>query len=199
MNIKCFLIEPTGRTMVFARRYTSAKKPEFNCPNHGYHNAMSLHEIVEGQVNGDHPSADQMLTMNFPTHCDCGYAFNPHDEWQVFPESEYHRTDNGELTTIQKSGVGAIWRAPWFEECKEYTGKDGKSYVCRTPGGEWMIDSRAANCTLPEDNNHKCWCRHGEVPNFTVDKIGDTCQAGAGSILMGMYHGFLINGELTNC
>jgi len=57
-----------------------------------------------------------------------------------------------------------------------------------------MIDSRASNCTLPDDNVHKCWVRHGEAPNFTVDKNGATCAAGAGSIQTSNWHGFLRNG-----
>lgn len=110
----------------------------------------------------------------------------------------YKRSDNGQLTTIQDAPVGAIWRATWFEEHKPFCGEDGKSYVVKTPGGEWMIDGRASNCTLPDDDTHKCWCRHGEAPNFTVDKVGNTCAAGAGSIIVGTYHGFLRNGELVD-
>jgi hypothetical protein len=44
---------------------------------------------------------------------------------------------------------------------------------------------------------HKCWVRHGEPPNHTVDKRGNTCGAGAGSILSGSYHGFLRDGSFT--
>ena len=111
----------------------------------------------------------------------------------------YKRSDTGEEITLRDAPVGAIWRADWYEDMPEYTGTDGKSYVCRTPGGDWMIDGRASNCTKPNDNEHKCWCRHGEAPNFTVNKVGNTCAAGAGSIMMRNYHGFLINGELTDC
>jgi len=66
-----------------------------------------------------------------------------------------------------------------------------------TPGVIWDIDSRASNCTRKNDKTHRCWCRHGEAPNITVDKFGDTCSAGAGSIQCGNYHGFLQNGFLT--
>jgi len=106
-------------------------------------------------------------------------------------KSIYRRTDTGEEMFLRDAPVGAIYRATWLEDWKEFTGIDGKSYICITPGGEWNIDSRASNCTLPNDNEHKCWCRHGEAPNFTVDKIGNTCSAGAGSIAIGNYHGFL--------
>lgn len=61
----------------------------------------------------------------------------------------------------------------------------------------WNIDSRASNCTMPYDYTHRCWVRHGEPPNVTVDKNGLTCAAGAGSIMAADYHGFLQNGALT--
>lgn len=74
---------------------------------------------------------------------------------------------------------------------------EGPQLTVMTPGGRWVIDSRASNCGSPYDYNHRCWIRHGEPPNITVDKNGATCSAGAGSIQCGSYHGFLQNGELT--
>ncbi len=62
-------------------------------------------------------------------------------------------------------------------------------------GRHWNIDSRASNCTMPDDKLHRCWCRHGEPPMITVDKNGLTCAAGGGSIIVGDYHGMLQNGE----
>lgn len=110
----------------------------------------------------------------------------------------YRRVDNGQEITLNEAPVGAIWRATWFEDDPQFCGTDGKSYVCKTPGGNWCIDTQASNCTKPNDKVHKCWCRHGEAPNFTVDKVGNTCAAGAGSIQIGNYHGFLRNGYLIN-
>lgn len=79
-------------------------------------------------------------------------------------------------------------------------GADGHCYVCRMPGGhDWMIDGRASNCTMPEDKEHKCWVRKGVAPNFTVGKEGKTCAAGAGSIQVPGWHGFLRNGVLEEC
>lgn len=74
---------------------------------------------------------------------------------------------------------------------------DGAQLNVMTPGGPWNIDSRASNCTMPFDYEHRCWVRRGEPPNVHVDKDGNTCQAGAGSIGMTNYHGFLHDGALT--
>lgn len=75
--------------------------------------------------------------------------------------------------------------------------QDGRWLVVRLPNGhDWCIDSRCNNCTRPNDNAHRCWIRHGEPPNITVDKNGVTCSAGGGSIQSGDFHGFLRNGVL---
>jgi hypothetical protein len=111
----------------------------------------------------------------------------------------YRRADTGEEISSRDLQVGAM-RYVNDEYASTYgIGPDGKSLIVLTPGGWWYIDSRASNCTRPDDSIHKCWCRHGEPPNITVDKNGNTCNAGAGSILMRSYHGFLWNGELTDC
>lgn len=69
--------------------------------------------------------------------------------------------------------------------------------VC--PDGHWWdIDGRASNCTMKDDKAHRCWVRHGEPPDITVDKNGPTCAAGAGSIKTPGYHGFLRDGKFTD-
>lgn len=74
--------------------------------------------------------------------------------------------------------------------------QDGPSLHAVTPDGHhWNIDSRASNCGSPNDRLHRCWVRHGEPPNIHVDKNGLTCNAGAGSIDTGKWHGYLHNGE----
>jgi hypothetical protein len=70
--------------------------------------------------------------------------------------------------------------------------------MVRLPNGrDWAIDGRATNCTRPDDHEHQCWVKHGEPPNITVDKDGNTCGAGAGSIQIGDWHGFLRDGMLV--
>jgi len=81
-------------------------------------------------------------------------------------------------------------------------GRDGRVLICRMPDGhDWVIDSRANNCTLPLDDKHWCWVREGRPEDGTlnVSKSGRTCSAGAGSIATPGYHGFLRHGRLVRC
>lgn len=89
----------------------------------------------------------------------------------------------------------------------DYTkGYDGLSIACIIPrimpSGQvikypWYIDARSSNCTMPDDNVHRCWVRHGTIGEIVhVNKNGNTCSAGAGSIAVEGFHGFLHYGEL---
>jgi hypothetical protein len=121
---------------------------------------------------------------------------------QTVNDTLYERIDTGELDILSGFGPGAMWFAPWLDDiyCKpqlEHT------LVVKTPGGDWVIDSCARNCTIPDDHKqekHHCWIIEGTVPpDITVGKNGPTCGAGAGSIWAGKYHGFLRNGYLEEC
>ena len=93
---------------------------------------------------------------------------------------------------------GNIFWADYLPDDFYWDNHKGAHLFAILPNGEqWCIDSRASNCGLPDDKLHRCWCRHGEPPEITVDKNGNTCNAGAGSILMGSYHGFLQGGHFT--
>ncbi len=212
--VQCFLLERTDLVRQVLRRYRSRQgSPACTTPGgHGYHNAEAhigdqpQHLCPgwtkkDGAVHGDvYPHGDP----DWPKRCGCGYIFQPDDEWQYNPFRLFRRADRPEdvsaFTTLRDSPPGAIWRATWMEDRKDFCGSDGRSYMVRLPNGrDWMIDARANNCTLPNDRMHKCWCRHGDAPKFTVDKDGHTCAAGAGSIQAGDYHGFLVDGQLREC
>lgn len=112
--------------------------------------------------------------------------------------SVFRRVDTGEEKRLSEFGPGAMWDAHWMHDVPDWCGPDGKCIVVRLPDGtDWHIDGRASNCTMPKDNKHRCWVRHGDPPNLTVDKNGVTCKAGAGSIQTKHYHGFLRDGVLT--
>ena len=90
-----------------------------------------------------------------------------------------------------------MWRAVWYPKNFVWSNETEPHLIVETPGGIWDIDDRCSNCTLPNDTLHRCWVRHGEPPNITVDKKGLTCAAGAGSIAQKTWHGFLRNGYLV--
>ena len=115
-------------------------------------------------------------------------------------EHLFTNVETGEHYSWETLPVGAIYLEPipYKYHNGMGIGLDGQSVVVRTPGGFWNIDSRASNCGRSEDDTHRCWIRHGEIPNITVDKNGDTCNAGAGSISIGGYHGFLRDGYLVD-
>lgn len=106
----------------------------------------------------------------------------------------YRNMETGELCS--KLPPGAL-----YESEHGPRGFDGKSVVCVVPyhregvntdTTHWYIDSRASNCTMPDDSEHRCWVRHGTVgERIHVDKNGCTCRAGAGSIGVSGFHGFL--------
>jgi hypothetical protein len=190
--VKCFYLTPTGRYRVELRRFVYSNRAKCPLP-HGYHTAsvpfgVEVTTKTPGEVPHDDPA--------WPTHCACGYAFQPADEWQVNHEELYTRSDGGPECDLRSAPPGAMWDASWMSDV--WHGPDGKCLMVRLPNGrDWMIDGRASNCTLPKDNEHNCWVRHGSPPNIHVDKAGNTCAAGAGSIASGDYHGFLHNGWLT--
>jgi hypothetical protein len=134
----------------------------------------------------------------------CSYPFckepgcgNTREEWR--------RTDTGETTWNYPAefGPGAMWPVQHKPgECwAHWTNCSGTHIEVILPdGGSWDIDSRASNCTLKDDGEHRCWIKHGNLPFLTVDKAGTTCRAGAGSIISNgekHWHGFLRNGELV--
>lgn len=143
---------------------------------------------------------DQKRIEKMDPPCSCGRAGCGDREIVL-----WRRLDTGEIGDKESFPAGAMWFAPWYTDV--YVGLDGRCLVVRTPGGEWIVDSEASNCTRKGDKTHRCWLRHGEAPDVTVDKDGpNTCAAGAGSILMTKaggcqadYHGFLRGGYLESC
>jgi hypothetical protein len=239
-NIKTFLFTPSGKEIMYLRRYAakhSYDKSTRNiptCPGASdqqwpYHNAMVYYGMEDSAYRIDEdgrkihkllktpkpPKSDRM----WPVQCElCNYQFHDDDHWQLFSDSLYVRADTGEEIPFRDAPVGAVWEVYWMSHYDKYVGADGKAWSVKTPGGEWHIDGiasncdikckhcnmprfdhqdRSPNCTFEQAHPHKCWVRHGEAPDFTVDKDGITCGAGAGSILVGGYHGFFRNGYLV--
>lgn len=100
----------------------------------------------------------------------------------------------------ERPQAGDVLDCPEFHQpgqCSHWSNCDGHHILVYFPNGTWFdICSRASNCTMPEDRTHRCWVVHGELPAITVDKNGQTCQAGAGSFQIREWHGFIRNGAL---
>lgn len=204
-DIQCFVMEESGLYDVQLRVYEMG-----DCVS-GYHETIKSlghkpaveldnYSEVHGSPVIDCTNADTARYQDqWPDTCSCGFKFTAGASRQYHPKQLWKHGVTGELVLRRDFQPGALFRLRYMEDHKHWCGSDGKSWAVITPGGEWNIDSRASNCTMPEDNVHKCWCRHGEAPNFTVDKQGLTCQAGAGSIITGSYHGFLRGGKLESC
>jgi hypothetical protein len=206
--IKVFFLEPTEEFTRALRRYSNDwSKTGKVCGNNSYHNALVAIEPGTGDYssNDSHPHDDP----RWPKKCECGYEFTEKDEWQLFCRKLYRRLDNGEKTTLHDAPEGAMWFATWMTEGRDqsetdrtYRGEDGECLVVKVPKDhEWMVDARCSNCTRLDDKAHKCWCRHGDPKTgmVHVDKNGNTCAAGAGSIVTKEWHGFLTNGYLITC
>lgn len=139
----------------------------------------------------------------------CDALFDPAVEhWHSGGIHRVWPTPSGELEP------GCLYWADWHHRDEQgtpvpcpkrlggWTNCEGRHLNAVLPDGHhWDMDSRASNCELPDDGEHRCWVRHHnpdiETAIFTVDKNGLTCQAGGGSIDDGTYHGFLTSGAFT--
>jgi hypothetical protein len=180
-----------------------------SCSPQGYCHEAELEQVAESEVledwklggePDDYPAERWAQRMRCKR---CGVdmsAFKHHR--QVFHHRIYAAGDwRG---TPQP---GDLFYASWYG-CAErdshcihgWTNCDGRHLMAVLPTGrEWDIDSRASNCTLKDENTHRCWVRHGdpETGVVHVDKQGHTCAAGAGSIAVPDWHGFLHNGQFV--
>lgn len=196
---RVFFCEETGRVRRWLRRYVSSGVEKCAAAPNGYHNARAPIDEVEMPADrtiGDvWPHGDP----RWPTACVCGRPFTDDDPWQLTWDMIYRRSDSGEVGIWEDMPVGAVRELSWLRSRTHMIGPDGRAIECKTPGGDWWIDNRASNCTMPDDRVHRCWVRHGRPEDGTlhVDKNGHTCAAGAGSIALPKWHGFLHNGVLS--
>lgn len=197
---KCFFTSPVDRAALYLRRYVSNSSGQCTGPMSFHNNMTYFGEVgIKTDAEGCWSGSERMDVPHddprWPTHCSCGYQFTEQDEWQHFVDRLY--TDGTRTWPHRELPVGAMFYADWYPQNMFWDNKTDGHLMVVTPGGEWNIDARASNCTLPDDRQHRCWVRHGEPPTIHVDKVGHTCAAGAGSILQKSYHGFLHNGHLT--
>ena len=204
MIIKTFWIEPLPLVALYLRRFCWSTNGKCQ-GKYGYHNAKIYLKDVEAPLDRDRgpyqwPREDPL----WPRACECGYVFSDADQWQVFDDRVYRRMDNGDDFPLRLAPPGSLYVADWYDyDAHSFMhGYDKLSVHCVKPHGDtWCIDQRASNCTMPDDDKHRCWVRHGTFGETVhVDKAGLTCAAGAGSIFSGRnreWHGFLDHGYLT--
>jgi hypothetical protein len=197
-EIKCFFVVESGRTRRSLRRYQGSDQAKCEASGYGYHNASAPIEDGE-QTPGSHVSSppvnDYAGDPRWPTHCACGYEFQPADQHQVFAESIYRNEATGEEWPMRELPPGAVYDAWWYRDEEDKprrgtgmgtgTGADGLCLcVCLPPDGGldyWYVDGGA--------NNGPGWERTGTVPNITANP----------SILTPRYHGWLRAGVLISC
>ena len=103
---------------------------------------------------------------------------------------------------------GDMWYDTPFTKCPFWDNCKSHLIVVLPNGDRWDTSARASNCDKKENKTHRCWVLHGKAPNITVDKKGDTCSAGAGSVdmpgrtkldgtVIPGWHGFLRDGNLV--
>lgn len=210
-----YWLEPTDECAYGLRRFTYSTGDGFTCET-GHHRALAYtHRGPAGWEDRDGRRSLRFAPdvahsdARWPTTCaHCPYTFTDDDQWQVWQELIYRRPDTGQEYVLHQSapapelGIeaappGASWDAWWMPSA--WRRLDGVYLMVRCPNGrDWAVDSEASNCTR-KGEPHECWVRHGDprLCHVTVDKDGNTCAAGAGSILTGDYHGFLRDGVLT--
>jgi hypothetical protein len=178
------------------------------CPGSGYHNAMG--RVLEQIPETDRETRDalgrrwfgqEIQAGDWPTHCAyCGERAPETANRQVFPSLVYRAPDGETIygRAFQRGDLypSPCWRTQAVGAC-EWDNCNGTHWTLILPNGHsWDMSSRASNCTMPQDRQHRCWVLHGDPPH-SADKAGHTCAAGAGSIQSGDFHGFYRDGEIA--
>lgn len=200
-----FWVEPTGDVVLSLRRYSRDEVRPCR-PGKGYHDAAVPAGRAPAVTDADgyvfvNAPAPPASDPRWPMSCDyCDYRFESGDGRQMRQVRVYRCPDTGEEWAQDELPPGAMFDADWLPSA--WKGPDGIALVVILPTADrhpWHLDAESSNCTRKGDRGHKCWVRHGDprTDRITVDKNGETCQAGAGSIAVDGYHGFLHNGVLT--
>ncbi len=186
--IPCKMLTPTDRFRRSVRCFTYWR-PFTKCWGHY---ARVEYETIE--IPGYEWDKGE---AHWPVACEfCDYQFTANDNWWVNDERVY--SDGEDEWTLRDAPAGSMWFAPWYDSiCKPQL--EHCLVVALPSGHDWLVDSQANNCTIPEDHRqekHHCWVIVGTMPNITVGKGGQTC--GDGSIAVPGYHGILRNGALVD-
>jgi len=189
-EVPCFWIEPTEVCQLTLRRYVSSDRAK--CPlAHGYHDADAPFGEQPARFKTDQDGRKLLFGYDelapppedprWPTHCACGYAFEPSDSRQVFFDLVYRHAVTGDRMTLKSAPPGAMWNA-WWRSPKE----DGIHLMVKLPNGsEWSVDGDA--------RGGGAWTRTGSPPRITANP---SILADQGTTHE--YHGYLTDGVLRS-
>lgn len=126
--------------------------------------------------------------------------------WFVDYMNDWYKGHDGHVLSVKLPGNHCWMPEQRANNCDMVCRHCGKPYTAHV-GVDGKISERCQPTWKYNDGNpyfadvtpHKCWVRHGTPPGEVVhvDKNGITCGAGAGSIAIPNWHGFLHNGELV--
>lgn len=222
-DVPVFYTVPNGKVRLALRRFTFSDKQK--CPVRGEWGCDA--SVLIGTFDARYDKLcdsgrghylglwrkEEFRDGPWPEKCGhCGEPFDPaKTENQVFQEAVYVRYDGGlGEFTLRDAPVGMMWDAFWMRNSYEAgehgpgwtnVGPDGLALVIQVPRKHpFQPEQRASNCTMKDDGRHKCWVRHGDarVGLVHIDKVGHTCQAGAGSIVTPSWHGFIHHSRVTD-
>ena len=193
------LIERVGTRFTLRKEWgTCARNPSEYSDEHEARTSYDSDDVPRGKGGAVLPDRDDPRYDGL-TCCEyCGEEA-PEDAYRLGGSGPIYDTPSGKeepgsLYFVCHNSDDWCWLG--WDNC------DGKHLHAVCPNGRhWVVDQRASNCGRPDDKTHRCWVRHGDPEEgepVHVDKNGDTCAAGAGSILAGDYHGFLHNGRFAS-
>lgn len=196
---------PTGRMTVSYKSDESLACPN-GSPGMQYHHARVTLSHHATKKEWDDADRDQQMTEGLLLNpiCSCGYVFtqeNAELSSRGFA-CGWRNPITGEEWDNSNLPAGAMYDAKAYHDIPHWCSADGIAlHVVLPDGTHWHVDGEANNCTRKGDHSHKCWPRHGDPRKGEchVDKNGNTCSAGAGSIQTGSWHGFLHNNHLIQC
>jgi hypothetical protein len=188
-QVQCYWLEESGKIKRSFRRYRMSEvepAPGDKCPGpYSYHNAQAPLDEIDWPVK----TVIEAFTSQFPHDdprwpkkcAECDYVFQESDQWQIFTDTLYQRTDTGQIVTLADAPPGAMWDAWWMGD--HYKGRDGLHLCVLLPDGtHWTVDG-------PSSGGGPGWSRTGQPPKVTASP----------SILTIKYHGYLIDGMLNQC
>ena len=162
---------------------------------HLQHFKISKHQYEEMCNEKDIGRLDRLCAPFKPTECGrCGCAYNGEKYGPGAESRPVYNTPDGTANR-----PGDMWYSESDHTYCGFQNCDKKHLMVRLPGGGvWDTDSRAINCDKPNDVIHRCWVKHTQdgIENMTIDKNGDTCNAGGGSFSQENWHGFIKKGYL---